>query len=78
MKTSDLDLLLRPLIQVDRLDLGDVNPQVSMDASTADTDEDAQIPGCPSWTWKSNGGGGGFRGESLCRGAMQGGGDKSS
>lgn len=57
MKTTDLDLLLRPLIQVDRLDLGDVNPQVSMDTSTADTDEDAQIPGCPSWTWKSNRGG---------------------
>lgn len=78
MKTTDLDLLLRPLIQVDRLDLGDVNPQVSMDASTADTDEDAQIPGCPSWTWISNGGGMKFRGEGLRRGAMQGDGDKPS
>ena len=49
--TSDLNLLLRPLVQIDRLDLGDVDPQVPMDASTADADEDTQIPGCPSWTW---------------------------
>lgn len=47
---SDLDLLLRPLVQIDGLDLGDVDPQVSMDAGTADADEDAQIPGCPSGT----------------------------
>lgn len=50
--TSDLDLLLRPLVQIDRLDLGDVDPQVSVDAGTADADEDAQIPGRPSWTWR--------------------------
>lgn len=49
--TSDLDLLLCPLVQIDRLDLGDVDPEVSMDTSAADTDEDAQIPGRPSWTW---------------------------
>lgn len=49
--TSDLDLLLCPLIQVDGFDLGDVDPQISMDTSTADADENAQIPGSPSWTW---------------------------
>lgn len=49
--TSDLDLLLRPLVQIDGLDLGDVDPQVSMDAGAADADEDAQIPGRPSRTW---------------------------
>lgn len=49
---SDLDLLLCPLVQIDRLNLGYVDPQVSMDTSTADTDEDAQIPGRPSWTWQ--------------------------
>lgn len=42
--TSHLDLLLRPLVQIHRLDLGDVDPQVSMDTGTADTDEDAQVP----------------------------------
>lgn len=49
---SDLDLFLSPLVQIDRLDLGDVDPQVSMDTSTADTDEYAQIPGRPSWPWQ--------------------------
>ena len=39
--TSDLDLLLCPLVQIDGLDLGDVDPQVSVDTSAADTDEDA-------------------------------------
>lgn len=50
--TADLDLFLSPLVQVDRFDLGDVDPQVSMDASTADTDEYAQVPGCPSRSWR--------------------------
>lgn len=48
--TSDLDLFLCPLVQVDRLNLGDVDPKVTMNTSTSDTDKDAQIPGCPSWT----------------------------
>lgn len=39
--TSDLNLLLRPLIQIDRFDPGDVDPEVSMNTSAADTDEDA-------------------------------------
>lgn len=50
--TSDLDLFLRPLVQIDRLDLGDVDPQVSMDTGTANAYEDSQIPGCPSWPWQ--------------------------
>lgn len=39
-----LDLLRRPLVQVDRLDSGYVDPQVAVDSSTADADEDAQVP----------------------------------
>lgn len=50
--TADLDLFLSPLVQIDRFDLGDVDPQVSMDASTADTDEYAQVPGRPSRSWQ--------------------------
>lgn len=49
---SYLHLLLGPLVQVNRLDLGYVDPQVPVDASTADADEDSQIPGGPSGTWR--------------------------
>lgn len=51
-----LDLFLRPLVQIDRLDLGDVDPEVPVDAGTADADEDAQVPRGPSRTCRHESG----------------------
>lgn len=39
-----LDLLRCPLVQIDRFDSGDVDAQVAVDASTADTHEDPKVP----------------------------------
>lgn len=41
---THLDLLRCPLVQVDRLDPGDVDSQVAVDAGAADAHEDAEIP----------------------------------
>lgn len=46
-----LDLLWGPLVQVHRLDPGDVDPKVAVDPSTADAHEHAQVPGRPPRTW---------------------------
>lgn len=46
-----LDLLRCPLVQVDRFHSGDVDTQVAVDASTADTHEHPKVPWCPSRTW---------------------------
>ena len=39
-----LDLLRRPLVQINRFDSGDVDPQVAVDAGTADTHEHPEVP----------------------------------
>lgn len=39
-----LDLLRCPLVQVDRFHSGDVDAQVAVDASTADTHEHPEVP----------------------------------
>ena len=44
LTSTDLDLFLRPLVQVDRLDLGDVDAEVAMDPRTADANKDPQVP----------------------------------
>lgn len=49
---SDLNLLLRPLVQVDRLDFGDVDPEISMNTGASYADKDAQVPRRPSRTCK--------------------------
>lgn len=45
-----LDLLRCPLVQVDGFHSGDVDTQVAVDASTADTHEHPEVPWCPSRT----------------------------
>lgn len=49
------NLLRCPSIQVDTLDSGDVNAQVSVDPSTPDAEENTQIPWCPSGTCEQKG-----------------------
>lgn len=46
-----LDLLGCPLVQIDRFDSGDVDAEVTVDPSTADTHEHPEVPGSPSRTW---------------------------
>lgn len=45
-----LDLLGRPLVQIDRFDSGDVHAEVTVDPGTADTHEHPEVPGSPSRT----------------------------
>jgi hypothetical protein len=43
-----LSLFVCPRIQVGALDTTDVGPETAMNAAAADTDEDAEGPGCPA------------------------------
>lgn len=45
-----LDLLGGPLVQIDRFDSGDVDAEVPVDPSTADTHEHPEVPGSPPRT----------------------------
>lgn len=45
-----LDLLGCPLVQIDRLDSGDVDSKVPVDPGTADTHEHPEVPGSPART----------------------------
>lgn len=48
--SAHLDLLGRPLVQVDRLHPGDVDSQVAVDSGAADAHEDAEVPRGPAGT----------------------------
>ena len=41
------DLLWRPRVEVDRLDPGDVDPEVPVDARTPDAQKHSEVPGGP-------------------------------
>lgn len=42
------NLLRRPSVEIDRLDLGNVNSEIPVDSGTPDAEEDAKVPRGPS------------------------------
>lgn len=47
-----LKLLVRPRVQIDRLDSADVGAHAAVDAGAADADEDADVPARPSRVYR--------------------------
>ena len=48
-----LQLLVRPRVEVDRLDLGDVRAHAAVDARAADAYEDAEVPAGPAGVYRA-------------------------